>query len=548
MAGRKILIEFIGKDSGSGRVASDLEQKFGKLGARMNKVGQVSGRVLAGGLVLAAGAAVKAGQAAAEDEQAQVKLANTLRQTAGATTAQVAATEDWIAAQGKALGVADDELRPALARLATATGDVGKAQKLASLAMDISAATGKDLSTVSTALAKAQTQGVSSLSRLGVATKNAAGETMSLSEVTDSLTSKYSGSAAKAAKTTAGQQKILTVQMQELQEEIGTKLLPTLTSLSSAGLKTVDWMSNNSTTVKILVGSIAGLLAITWATTKAIAAWTAITKIAAAAQVVFTNIQWALNVAMAANPIGLVIVAIAALAVGLVVAYKKSETFRNIVNGAFGAVAKAAKAAVDFIRNNWQKIFVILTGPVGLAVLAIARNWDKVKAGASAVVGAVRTIWRVVTEALTAPIRAAVDVIRNNWDRIETGFRAVRDTISTVVSGIKTTLGNAFDAMLRPIQAVIDKIQWLIDKIKSIPTPNLPNIPGLRTGATSTSSGVRSPSILPVKSSPVAARATSSGGTVSAVVQFVLPDGKVIEQQLIQWSRDSGRPLQVSTI
>jgi hypothetical protein len=92
-------------------------------------------------------------------------------------------------------------------------------------------------------------------------------------------------------------------------------------------------------------------------------------------------------------------------------------------------------------------------------------------------------------------------------------------------------------------------VQWLIDKIKSIPTPNLPNIPGLKASGTVTSGSVGSS---PISRTPLVARgggpSFGGGGTVSAIVQFVLPGGKVIEQQLIQWSRETGRPLQVQTI
>ena len=74
-------------------------------------------------------AAIDATKAAVEDAAAQEHLAGVLERTAGASAAQVAATEDWIAAISKATGVADDELRPALEKIVTATGDVTKGQQ-----------------------------------------------------------------------------------------------------------------------------------------------------------------------------------------------------------------------------------------------------------------------------------------------------------------------------------------------------------------------------------------------------------------------------------
>jgi hypothetical protein len=177
-----------------------MDQTAGKA-SRMAKAGSIAGKALAVGLGAVAFAAVKATKAAADDEAAQVKLANTMRNAAGASSQQIAATERWITAQGKAKGVADDELRPALGRLVAVTHDVGKAQKLANLGMDIAAGTGKSLETVTSALAKAQAGSLGGLSRLGVATKDAAGNTRSLKDITAELGKTYAGAATKQAQT-----------------------------------------------------------------------------------------------------------------------------------------------------------------------------------------------------------------------------------------------------------------------------------------------------------------------------------------------------------
>src|SRR5215470_10416118 len=85
-------------------------------------------------------AAISATKAAAEDAAAQQHLAGVMERTTGATSKQIAATETWIAQTARATGVSDDQLRPALEKLVTATGDVGKSQKLMQQALDISAA------------------------------------------------------------------------------------------------------------------------------------------------------------------------------------------------------------------------------------------------------------------------------------------------------------------------------------------------------------------------------------------------------------------------
>ena len=90
---------------------------------------------------------------AMEDQAAQAELARQLVISTDATDAQVAANEAFISKMSLASGVADDELRPALASLARGTKDLGKAQETLGLAQDVATATGKPLTEVADALA-----------------------------------------------------------------------------------------------------------------------------------------------------------------------------------------------------------------------------------------------------------------------------------------------------------------------------------------------------------------------------------------------------------
>ena len=181
----------------------------------------------------AAGAyAIKIGidgvKAAVEDEASQKQLAEALKNTTNATDAQIASTEEYITKQQLAFGVADTKLRPALANLARATGDVGKAQQLTNLAMDISAATGKDLETVSLTLSKAYNGNIGALTKLGIPLDDAIKKSGDFNLVQGELVRLFGGAAKANTETYAGQLAIVTERVGELKESIGVALLPTL--------------------------------------------------------------------------------------------------------------------------------------------------------------------------------------------------------------------------------------------------------------------------------------------------------------------------------
>ena len=487
-SGRKIVVEFIGDASSLTRAGAQGEAALTGFAGKAQATGKIAGKVLAGGLLLAGAAAISATKAAAEDEAAQVQLAQQLRQAAGATDEQVASTEAWITAQGEATGITDDVLRPALARLATATGDVGEAQRLAALAMDVSVGASKDYSQVAEALAKAQNGNIGALGRLGIATKDASGHTKTLAQIQQDLADKYNGAASKAAETAAGKQKILTTRFQELQEQIGANLLPIMVKLSEAGLKVVDWISRNTTTAAAFIGVLGTLLAITTAVGYAAKVASAIQMIWAAGTAVVTAAQWLLNAALTANPVGLLIVAIAALVAGLIIAYKHSETFRNIVNAAFGAIKTVVTTVVEFItgfiRDHWKLMIALILGPMGIIIGQVITHWDKIKLVFQIAVGIVKSIVTTAFNAIRDFFHDSVagwkTIINNAWDAIKEAFQKAKDTLATIAGNIKDAVGTAFDKITETVQGVIDKVQslisWIEDLINKI--QSIPGIPG----------------------------------------------------------------------
>jgi hypothetical protein len=131
----------------------------------------------------------------------------------------------------RATGVADDQLRPALARLALSTNSTSKAQELLALALDISTQTGKPLEGVANALGKAYDGNTAALGRLGIGLTAAELKSMSFTDVQTKLSDLFGGAAAKNAETFQGRMDRLKVAFDEGVESIGTRLLPIIESL-----------------------------------------------------------------------------------------------------------------------------------------------------------------------------------------------------------------------------------------------------------------------------------------------------------------------------
>jgi phage-related protein len=180
-------------------------------------------------------------------------------------------------------------------------------------------------------------------------------------------------------------------------------LLPVLANLINKGLallgpaltivgKAIQFIGSNTAAASVLIGLATAVgLAV-----GAYKAWIAVTKLMKAAQT-------ALDIVMDANPIMLVVVAVAALAAGLIYAYTHSKKFREIVNGAFTDVKKIAKSVfnwltgavkdtIDFVKNHWQLLLSILTGPIGAAVIFLVTHFSQIKAGFTNLIGDVKGI------------------------------------------------------------------------------------------------------------------------------------------------------------
>jgi hypothetical protein len=194
--------------------------------------------------------AVSAVKAAAEDETAQRRLAETITATTGATAKQIEGVEKYIKQTSIAIGVADDGLRPAFTRLVRSTQDVEEAQKLLNLALDLSAATGKPLETISNALGRAYDGNTTALGKLGLGLDADIIKSKDFDAIFQQLTGTFGNFAEKESETTAKQLERVKIALDEAKESIGAALLPVVQELTA-------WILDNF--IPALEAFIAGL-------------------------------------------------------------------------------------------------------------------------------------------------------------------------------------------------------------------------------------------------------------------------------------------------
>jgi hypothetical protein len=355
-----VVVPILGDDAGLQKAIKSATRSFNDL---KKSAVDVARKAAIGFAALGAAGAV-AVKAAMEDQKAQALLAQQIRATTGATDGQIKSIENFIDKTQRATGVADDQLRPAMATLVRGTGDLTKAQDLLSLSLNISAATGKDTETVSLALAKAYNGNIGALTKLGVPIDEATKKSKDFGAAQAQLTEMFGGAASAAADTMAGRFARLKIAFSEIVEQVGTYLMPIVERFANFLLNTVvpyaqklaDAMGENGLAgvFKVLGQSIVDRIQSMGAfatTLVAIAAaigavvlvtklYTTYVKLAALAQMVW-------NAAMLANPIGLIVLAIAAVIAILAVLYIKFEGVRKVVNAVINGIIKVIEDLVN---------------------------------------------------------------------------------------------------------------------------------------------------------------------------------------------------------
>jgi len=243
MAGeRTFVVKFISDTAAAKAGLKLLSGDIKGFGNQVSKTSPLFGALAVGATAAFGAIAVgltKSVKAAMEDQASQAELQRQLEKTFGANEALTASAERYISVTQLRTGTSDTELRASLGTLVRATGDLTQSQGLLNTAQDISAATGKDLASVSLALAKASQGQFTALSRLGIPLDDNIKKSKDFDKVLGLLNDQFGGAAETAANTFGGQIKILQGQFGEIVETVGAALLPYLQRFSEFLVKNV---------------------------------------------------------------------------------------------------------------------------------------------------------------------------------------------------------------------------------------------------------------------------------------------------------------------
>jgi hypothetical protein len=253
-----------------------------------------------------------------------------------------------------------------------------------------------------------------------------------------------------------------------------------VTSIASAS---AAWVAN---TAAMIANRAAGVAVAAIMVGQVIAAWVAntaavvanriaITAVAIAQNIVkiatmaWAGAQWLLNAALDANPIGLIVIAIAALVAGLIYAYNHSAAFRAIVQATWAAIKVAIATVINWITGTvWPAIVAAWHGIASGAVSlwhSIVNAFNAIRSGVAAAINAVRSVVLAIWNAIVAGVRAYINAYRAV---ITAGFNAARAVVSSVVNAIRSVVSAVWSGIVSIIRNDINVIKNVINGIRSV--------------------------------------------------------------------------------
>lgn len=404
-------------------IGGELGDLLDKVGAGLEGIGEhgmsMSQKLQGGGAALTGlGAALQL--VGSKDKQATDQLKAAVDAAGGSWDTYREEVEKTIHEQEN-LGHGAVDTQNALQALVQATGSTEKATSSMGVVANLAAAKHISLAEAANLVAKIYAgSGSRTLKQYGVEMATTGDKTKNAEAALTALNGKLAGQAKAAVDNFGGRVDVIKTKIGDWVAVMSQKAGPVLTALGPVLMIT-------GTIMQIVAARNAAAAAAQNAEAGATVRQTVAQRIAAVASKGWAAAQWLLNAALTANPIGLVIIAVAALIAIFIIAWKHSETFRNIVRAALRDVLGVFQAVWGWLKSNWPLLLAVLLGPIALAATLIFKHWDQVVGFFKAVPGRLAAIGHGMWDFIKEAFRSAIDWIISAWNSLEfkiPGFHA----------------------------------------------------------------------------------------------------------------------------
>jgi hypothetical protein len=424
------------------------------------------------------------------NEAAQNRLAHILKTSRGATDEQVAALIRQAGALEKVGVVAGESIVQGMAQLATFDLSTDAIEKLTPAILDYvvaekgASASTEDLKGLTNGLAQALQGNFASLTKTGFVLDEATKELIAngteaerTAALVDVLNSTYEGFNASARETAEGSLVAMKNELNNVRSAIGDQFLPMITKLATTiaplAVRLTEWIEKNpvlARNILIVSGALFALVAV--AGTIGLILPAIITGFAALGTVLgFVGSAFMILL----GPVGLVILAIAAVIAIGVLLYKNWEKIAEFASSVWEGIKETISGAMsrisEIFTNIWEGIKVAFWGYINFIIGAVAMLLDWIVPGwdtalmnmwnrAVEIWESIKAFFTDVFTAIGGGIESALTTISEVWSTMWEGmkgvFVSIWESISTIFDSVVEGISSAMESLVKPIQRVID--------------------------------------------------------------------------------------------